>query len=91
MGDSASTRERIMRRLIALAHGDEHPAAFLAALDNAGVRQDFHMPADARLALSQHLCQFADRQLHRAHQRDDPEARRIGKRAEDVEGVRHDR
>ena len=39
---------------------EEHPAAFLAALGEAGVEQDLHMARDARLALPEHLRQLAD-------------------------------
>src|SRR3546814_5433581 len=48
------------------ARRDEHPASFLAPLGEPRVAQDFHMPADARLALPQHLRKLAHRQLHRA-------------------------
>ncbi len=44
------------------------------------------MAADARLALPEHLCQFADRQLHRPQQREDAQAGAVGERAEYVEG-----
>ena len=47
------------------------------------------MAADARLALPQHLCQFTDRQFHRAQQCEDAQPRRVGKRAEDIEGQSH--
>ena len=60
------------------AERDEHPAAFLAALGDAGIAEDLDVAADARLALAQHLRQLAYRQLHRAEQREDAQPGRIG-------------
>ena len=62
----------------------EHPAAFLAPLGEAGVGQDLDVARDARLALAEHLGELADRQLHRAQQREDAQPRRIGQRLEQV-------
>jgi hypothetical protein len=45
------------------------------------------VPGDARLALTEYLGEFADRQLHGAQQRHDPEPGGIGKRAEGLDGV----
>ena len=67
------------------AQRDEHPAAFLAALGEPGVAEDLDMARHARLALPEHLRELADRQLHRAQQREDAQPRRVGKRTEDVE------
>ena len=50
---------------------------------------DLHMAADARLALAEHLRELADRQFHRAQQREDSQPGRVGKGTEDVEGDRH--
>ncbi len=58
------------------------PAAFLAPADQARVGKDADVARYARLALAQQLGQFADRQLHRPQQREDPQPRRIGQRLE---------
>jgi hypothetical protein len=47
------------------------------------------MAGNARLALSQHLRQFANRQFHRPQKRDDSQPGGIGKRPESVEGFGH--
>ena len=49
----------------------EHPAAFLAPLDHAGVGENLQMARDPRLALAEHQRQLADRQLHDPQQRED--------------------
>ena len=66
------------------AEADEHPAAFLAPLGEAGVDQDLDVAGDARLALPEHLRELADRQLHRPQQHQDPQPRRIGQRGENL-------
>ena len=62
----------------------EHPAAFLAPLEHAGIGEDLEMARDSRLALPEHLRQLADRQLHQPQQREDAQPRRVGKRLETV-------
>ena len=42
------------------------------------------MARNARLALAEHLRQFADRQLHQPQQREDAQPRRVGKRLESI-------
>ena len=60
----------------------EHPAAFFAALGQGCIAQDPHMTRDARLALPQHLRQFADRQLHRGEQAHDAQPGRVSQCAQ---------
>ena len=74
------------QRLDALGVGkrQENPAAFLAALEHAGVGEDLEVARHARLALPEHLRQLADRQLHQPQQRDDAQPRRVGKRLESI-------
>jgi len=60
----------------------EHPAALLAPLGKARIAQDPGMARDARLALSEHLRELADRQLHRRQQPHDPQPGRVRKRAQ---------
>ena len=62
----------------------EHPAAFLAALDHAGVGEDLEVARNARLALAEHLRELADRQLHSPQQREDAQPGRVGERLEQV-------
>ncbi len=67
---------------VGLRQRQEHPAAFLAALKDAGVSEDLHVARHAWLALAEHLGKLADRQLHQPQQRDDAQPGRIGKRLE---------
>jgi hypothetical protein len=71
------------------AEADEHPAAFLAPLGEAGVDQDLDVAGHARLALAEHLRDLTDGQLHRAQQHQDPEPRRIGQRGKDLGRCSH--
>ncbi|WIX29269.1 hypothetical protein QQW99_19470 [Bacillus amyloliquefaciens] len=71
-------RRRHRRRRRGAAERDEYPAALLAPFGEAGVAQDLDVAADARLALPEDLRKLADRQLHRAQQREDAQPRRIG-------------
>ncbi len=75
------------RRRAVLAHrlAHEHPAAFLAPFRQPGIAQDADMARNARLALAEHLRQFADRQFHGAEQAHDAQPGVVGKRAQ--EGV----
>jgi hypothetical protein len=53
-----------------------------------GIAQDLHMAGNARLALPQHLRKFPNRQAPLpAQKRDDSQPGRVGKGAENVEGV----
>ncbi len=83
VGPAVDQREH---RLDAVGFGQrqEDPAAFLAALEGAGVGEDLEVPRNPRLALSQHLRQFADRQLHQAQQREDAQPGGIGQGLESV-------
>ena len=63
---------------------EEHPAAFLVAVDQPRIGKDLDVARHARLALAEHLRELADRQFHRPQQRDDAQPRRIGKRLEQV-------
>ena len=73
-----------------LGERQEHPAALLAPLEHAGVRQNLQMTRNAGLALSQHLGQLTDRQLHQPEQRDDAQPGGIGERLESIgQGQRH--
>ena len=67
-----------------LGEGQEHPAAFLAPLENSGIGEDLEMARDARLALAENLRKLADRQLHQPQKREDAQPRRIGKRLEAI-------
>ena len=62
----------------------EHPAAFLAPLDDAGIGEDLDVARDPRLALGENLGQFADRQFHPPQEREDAQPRRVRKRLEQV-------
>ena len=75
--------------LVRAAKCDEHPAAFLAPFGETGVTEDLHMARHPRLTLPQHLRQLADRQLHRAQQRQDAQARRVGQGPKDGERGLH--
>jgi hypothetical protein len=75
--------------LCLVAEAQEHPAAFLAALRNAGIGQDFYMPGNTRLALAQDLRQLADGKLHGAEQSQDSQPGRVRQSAEDFVGVLH--
>ena len=55
----------------------KNPTAFLAAFGKPGIGKDADMARDARLALPQHLRQFAHGQLHCGQQAHDPEAGRV--------------
>ena len=68
---------------------EEDPAAFLAAARDPGFAKNADVTRNARLALPEHLREFADRQLHPPQQRDDPQSRRIGKRTKDGERAFH--
>ena len=86
---SAASAQRSIKRehrldALGVGQGQEHPAAFLAALEHAGVGEDLQVARHPRLALAEHLRQLADRQLHDPQQREDPQPRRIGKRLETV-------
>ncbi len=85
----AIQRRRHRLHRLTIAQRDEDPAAFLAALGQFGIDQNLHMATDARLALPQHLRQFAHRQLHRAQQRQYAQPRRIAEGAKDFERVGH--
>ena len=78
--------DKVENRLRARVGGQrqEHPAAFLVAVEQAGVAENLHVARDARLALAQHVRQFADRQFHIAQERQDADPRRIGKRLEKI-------
>jgi hypothetical protein len=54
------------RRAGRLGNGraQEHPATFAPPLRQAGIAQDLHMARHTRLALPEHLRQFAHGQLH---------------------------
>ena len=69
---------------IGLRERQEHPAAFLAALEHSRVGENLEVARHARLALPEHLRQFADRQLHHPQQRQDAQPGRIGKRLETI-------
>ena len=71
-------------RAIGIGQRKEHPAAFLAAIDDAGIAQDLDVARDARLALVEHLRELADRQFHRPQQGKDPQPRGIGQSLEQV-------
>ena len=60
----------------------EHPRSLAPPLGQHGIAQDFHMARDARLALPQHLRQFAHRQLHVGQQPHDPQPGRVRQRAQ---------
>ena len=62
----------------------EDPAAFLAAFERAGIGEDANMARYARLALAEDLRELADRKLHRAQQREDPQPRRVGESLQQV-------
>jgi len=72
--------DEVQKRQRALCIGErkEHPAAFLAPVDDAGIGEDPDMARDARLALVEQLGELSDRQLHSGEQRDDPQTRRVG-------------
>ena len=61
------------------AHRQEHPAAFLAPLDDTGVGKNANVARDAGLALVEQIGKFAHRQLHPRQQSQDAQPRRIGK------------
>ena len=84
VGDCPAQRRRLARTG---AGTQEHPAALAAALGKAGVAQYPDVARDARLALAEHLRDFAHRKLHRAEQAHDPEARGVGKGAEELFGA----
>lgn len=48
------------------------------------------MARNARLALLQNLCEFADRKVDCAQQDEDAQPRRIGKGAQKIEQASHD-
>ena len=79
------------RHIGLVAQPQENPAAFLAPRGKTGIGKNLHMARNARLALPQHLCQLAHRQLHRAQQHENAQARRIGKGAKDFERGNHGR
>ena len=62
---------------------EEHPAAFLAPLGEPGIAEDADVARDPRLALPQHLREFAHRQLHVRQQAHDAQPCRVGKRAQE--------
>ena len=67
----------------------ENPAAFAATLGKACIAQNTDMARHTRLALPQHLRQFAHRQFHGRQQPRNAQARRISKSLE--QGVNWDR
>jgi predicted small lipoprotein YifL len=69
--------------------GEENPAPFLAANGESRINEDADMARNARLALAENLRKLTHRELHRAQQSHNPEACRIGKRAEDVDNRNH--
>ena len=73
----------------ALAQRQEHPRAFLVAAHDPRMAEDLHMPRHARLALAEHIGEFADAQLHPPHQRDDAQPRSVGESGVDGERVDH--
>ena len=82
LGPAVEQLRTAARSAPASAEAQEHPAAFLAPLGEAGVDQDLDVARDARLALPEHLGELADRQLHRPQQREDAQPVGIGKRLE---------
>ena len=62
----------------------EHPAAFLAALENSRIGENLEVARDARLALPQDLRELANRKLHQPQERDDAQPGRVGKRLEAI-------
>ena len=83
VGPLVDQREQWLE-LIAVGKRQEHPAAFLAALEHAGVGKDLQVARDPRLALAENVRQLADRKLHDPQQREHPQPRRVGKRLEAV-------
>lgn len=64
----------------------ENPAALSPPFNQCAVHQYRHMARNTRLALSQHLRHFTHRQLHPGQQPHDPQARGIGKGANNAFG-----
>ncbi len=63
---------------VLLAQAEEHPVAFLVAADQAGLRHQLQVAADARLALAQDLGQLADIGLAMGEEKQDPDPGRLG-------------
>ena len=63
----------------------KHPASLLAPLRQSGIAQDTDVARNTRLALAEDLCKLPDRELHVGQQPHDTQARRIGKRTQDID------
>ena len=83
-GEREQVLHRIDHRPRGFALPQEHPAAFAPAFGETRVAQDADMARDARLALTQHLREFAHGKLHRAEQAGDAQPGRITQSLEDV-------
>ena len=83
IGPFVDQREQRLK-LLRVGKGEEHPAAFLAALQDARVRKDLQVARDTGLALPENMGELADRKLHDPQERNHAQARRIGKRLESI-------
>ena len=68
----------------------EHPTAFLAALQYSGFVQYPHVSRNPRLTLAENLNEFANRKLEPQDKKYDSQTRRVGQRAHYVEQEVHD-
>ncbi len=80
----------IVERFALMSGAQEYPAAFAMPLRQPRIDQPGNMLRHARLALPQHLRQFAHRQLHAVDQPQNPQPRRIAQSAEDGFGEHRD-
>ena len=83
VGPAVDQREH-RRHVTAVGQGQEHPAALLAPLENAGIGEDVDVARNARLALAEHLRKLADRQFHDPQQGQNAQPRRVGERLESI-------
>ena len=71
----------------AVGEAEEDPGALAEAADEARFHHQLQMPADARLALAEHLGQVLDVQLAAREQRQDAQARGLAGGAERRQGL----
>ena len=86
LGGRQHPRDRFADRRAAFAPdpgAQEHPGPLAVTLGEARIAQYADMARNARLALPQHLRQFANGKLHSRQQPHDPQPGRVGKRPHD--------
>ena len=72
----ASASDEVLLQVL-LPEAEQHPVSFLVAADEAGIRHQLQMAADARLALAQDLGQFAHIGLAMGEDEQDAYSRRF--------------